>query len=124
MPNESQRLGIWSKVWSDGEVDILFGRNSRRSPKSQDRFLRAFKWEFERSPANIPNWAWGLAYYSDIISAKDLHLDSPRDFEWGRLQEAWEEGRRGSMGTKAAARAVLGNPTRATSDPNEEGMPR
>ena len=86
----------------------------------------AFKWEFEVSPVNIPNWVWGLAYYSELIS--DLQLERnphiPRDFEWRRLQKARAEGCWGSMGTNAAVRAVLYSPTRVTSDPTEEGMPK
>ena len=39
---------------------------------------------------NIPNWAWGLACHSGIVSDKyvSAHPNLPTDFDWRRFQEA------------------------------------
>lgn len=61
VPNETKEHGRWSKVWDDGEVDIVFWPNVFRSPKSKSRFRSAFLWELQRTrTSKIPNWAWGV----------------------------------------------------------------
>ena len=115
VPNESQRQGSWSKVWLDGEVGILLWHKSTHSLQCKERLLTAFTWEFDRSPGRIPNWSWGMAYYSDSFSGYDMPRVIPKDFDWARLQAAWQDGRQRMTGTKVAARAVLDRPNRATS---------
>ena len=62
--------------------------------------------------AQIPNWAWGLAIKDGLIGDDDLPKYVPRDFDWIRLQTAWGEGLKGTMGgTRAAVRAVVDSPT-------------
>ena len=82
-----------------------------RSPDSQERFRTAFNWEKAMFQAQIPNWAWGLAIKDGLIGGDDLP-NVPRDFDWIRLQTAWGEGLKGTMGgTRAAVRAVVDSPT-------------
>ena len=111
VPNESQHQGAWSQVWKSGDVDIQFWHNATRSDQSMERFRSAFNWERCHSPSQIPNWAWGLAIKDGLIGDDDLP-NVPRDFDWIRLQKAWGEGLKGTMGgTRAAVRAVVDSPT-------------
>ena len=111
VPNESQHQGVWSQVWKPGGVDIQFWHNATCSDQSKERSLTAFNWERRHSPSQIPNWAWGVAYYSDYIEGYEIPSGAPKDFDWARLQQAWWDGRYGTQGSRTTVRAVLGRYT-------------
>jgi len=112
VPNESHTLGTWAKVWSEGEVDIIFWPGTYRSPKSQERFRCAFKWEQAHAQQGIPYLAWGLAYDCGGISPLAIPPTIPKDFDWPRLRNAWEHGRRSDIGCRESVRGILNAPAR------------
>jgi len=112
VPNEGQTSGTWAKAWKEGDVDIVFWPHTYRSPKSQERFLKAFKWEQAQAQHKIPNWAWGLACDCRAIKPQEIPPSIPRDCDWPRLRSAWEHGRRSAMGCRESVRGILNTPTK------------
>ena len=81
-----------------------------RSEESKERFQLAFIYEKTNFPALIPNWAWGLAAYSNLIPHETVPHHVPNNYDWPRLQNAWNEGLRGE-GTRITVRRVLASPS-------------
>ena len=107
-PNET-KMFRWTDVWKYGQVDIYFWHDLCRCEESERRFRLAFNWEKTHYPGRIPNWAWGLAAYSNLIPLDMIPRHVPNDYDWPRLQNAWYEGLKGA-GTRITVRQVLLSP--------------
>ena len=98
-------LGVWSKVWQQGDVDMCFWPKYTPNKESQDRFARQFLWEKKFHPHGIPNWAWGHAVKLGLLTEENVPPNIPKDYDWPKLQKAWHEGK--NAGNTNAKLAVV-----------------
>ena len=109
VPNETFD-SIWSHVSNRGQVDIWFWNPEARSEDSKTRFKTAFLRERGLSNTMVPNWAWGLAIYSNLWSPSLVPKHVPEDYDWPRLRKAWDDGLMDEAGARITVRKVLNKP--------------
>ena len=98
-------LGVWSKVWQQGDVDMCFWPKYTPNKESQDRFACQFLWEKNHHLHGIPNWAWGHAVKLGLLTEENVPPNIPKDYDWPKLQKAWHEGK--NAGNTNAKLAVV-----------------